>query len=194
MDEAVRGLQNVEESLDEVQNMLSKAEERVAWYEKAVREGEHGAGEGLDERDILNGASAHVAIAFAISSLFYVYLRTQGIDTNNHPIMDEIGRVKITYGKVRAAVARLDASEDLVPESPAVGGAAPESVDVVCAEDDKEDVGDKERENEEVSRKREKVEDGENDTQDERGSKKRKKNERKKQKKSNSRKSKTSSS
>lgn len=70
--------ENLKESMDQVHSTLNSLLE-------LRNKGEFSATDKI-EFDIFT--------AFLTNSLYYVYLRTQGVDTSNHPIMHELQRVK----------------------------------------------------------------------------------------------------
>merc|ERR1712196_405219 len=51
----------------------------------------------------LEAAKLSVVGAFAINTLFYIYLKTQGVDPAQHPVMQELDRVKSYFKKIREA-------------------------------------------------------------------------------------------
>merc|ERR1712205_219242 len=48
----------------------------------------------------LEAAKLHVVGAFAINTLFYIYLKTQGVSPADHPVKDEMERVKGYFKKI----------------------------------------------------------------------------------------------
>ena len=61
----------------------------------------------------LDSARLHLMIAYTVNSLFWMYLRTQGMDAHSHPVRAELERVKKALRKVKeaeqsAAAARAD--------------------------------------------------------------------------------------
>eukprot|EP01102_Stenamoeba_stenopodia_P003330 TRINITY_DN13284_c0_g1_i1.p1 TRINITY_DN13284_c0_g1~~TRINITY_DN13284_c0_g1_i1.p1 ORF type:complete len:222 (-),score=63.47 TRINITY_DN13284_c0_g1_i1:45-710(-) len=46
-------------------------------------------------------AKLNVAISYAINTLFYLLLKTQGASTRKHPVMKELERVKLYIGKLK---------------------------------------------------------------------------------------------
>eukprot|EP00658_Telonema_sp_P-2_P053599 TRINITY_DN4217_c0_g1_i5.p1 TRINITY_DN4217_c0_g1~~TRINITY_DN4217_c0_g1_i5.p1 ORF type:complete len:199 (-),score=72.29 TRINITY_DN4217_c0_g1_i5:263-859(-) len=53
------------------------------------------------ELPALEAAKLHVVGAFAINTLFYVFLKTQGVDPTTHPVKQEMDRVKAYFKKIR---------------------------------------------------------------------------------------------
>ena len=49
----------------------------------------------------LEVARMHLMVSYTINSLFYVYLKTQGLPTANHPVLEELERVKAYIRKVK---------------------------------------------------------------------------------------------
>jgi exosome complex protein LRP1 len=54
----------------------------------------------LDEEEV---ARLNIVLSFAMTSLFYIFLRTQGISTANHPVKKELARVQAYIGKLKSA-------------------------------------------------------------------------------------------
>jgi len=63
----------------------------------------------------LESARLHLMVAYTVNTLFYMYLKTQGITATNHPVMAELERVKTYIRKVKdvtkATQATVEASE-----------------------------------------------------------------------------------
>lgn len=53
-----------------------------------------GAEESLDA---LSKARLHITLCYTVNSLFCMYLRTQGVDPNTHPVSEEISRVQDAF-------------------------------------------------------------------------------------------------
>mmetsp|Transcript_38820 Transcript_38820/g.62201 ORF Transcript_38820/g.62201 Transcript_38820/m.62201 type:complete len:88 (+) Transcript_38820:176-439(+) len=49
----------------------------------------------------MESATLHTSLAFTINSLFHMYLKTEGVDTKNHPIKQELDRVKKYIKRVK---------------------------------------------------------------------------------------------
>ena len=45
----------------------------------------------------------NAALAYTVNSLFFMYLKTRGVETKDHAIKSEIDRVKKYFGKIKAA-------------------------------------------------------------------------------------------
>mmetsp|Transcript_10302 Transcript_10302/g.20758 ORF Transcript_10302/g.20758 Transcript_10302/m.20758 type:complete len:182 (+) Transcript_10302:94-639(+) len=87
-------------------------DERLNAFENAIRAIEQGLQPVLEEASVgsadggdvdtrLREAEVHVALAYTLNSLFYMFLRTQGVDASQHPVREEIDRVKIAYAKLQ---------------------------------------------------------------------------------------------
>ncbi|KAJ3336605.1 hypothetical protein HDU93_002528 [Gonapodya sp. JEL0774] len=50
----------------------------------------------------LDRAKLNISIASAIDTLVFIYLRTQGINPKEHPVIKELERIKLYVGKVKA--------------------------------------------------------------------------------------------
>ena len=59
----------------------------------------------------LESARLHLMVAYTINTLFYMYLKTQGIPSANHPVLAELERIKGYIRKVRAASQEAEASQ-----------------------------------------------------------------------------------
>jgi len=46
-------------------------------------------------------AKLNIVMAYAINALFYVYLRTQGCNPNDHPVKQELERIKLYIQKIK---------------------------------------------------------------------------------------------
>eukprot|EP01121_Diplochlamys_sp_Union-15-3_P018995 TRINITY_DN7044_c0_g1_i1.p1 TRINITY_DN7044_c0_g1~~TRINITY_DN7044_c0_g1_i1.p1 ORF type:complete len:165 (-),score=32.24 TRINITY_DN7044_c0_g1_i1:10-504(-) len=46
-------------------------------------------------------AKLNIVLAYSLNSLFYMYLRTQGISPMNHPVKDELERIKVYINKIK---------------------------------------------------------------------------------------------
>ena len=53
----------------------------------------------------LEAARIHLMVAYTINTLFYMYLRTQGVSPADHPIQEELERVKAYIRKLKQAAA-----------------------------------------------------------------------------------------
>ncbi|XP_071498865.1 nuclear nucleic acid-binding protein C1D-like [Diadema antillarum] len=51
--------------------------------------------------DVLDKAKLQLVSAYAINSLFWMYLCTQGVDPRQHPIKQELRRIQEYMGKVK---------------------------------------------------------------------------------------------
>ncbi|CAN8064815.1 unnamed protein product [Agarophyton chilense] len=54
-----------------------------------------------EDLDPLSRARMHIALAYAVNSLFCMYLRTQGIEPSTHPVAEEIARVQDAFMRMR---------------------------------------------------------------------------------------------
>eukprot|EP00761_Pharyngomonas_kirbyi_P012269 gb/GECH01012296.1/.p1 GENE.gb/GECH01012296.1/~~gb/GECH01012296.1/.p1 ORF type:complete len:169 (+),score=33.52 gb/GECH01012296.1/:1-507(+) len=74
-----------------------------------------------DNLDPLKRAKLHVTMAYTVNTLFFMYLRTQGIDPKDHPVSSEIERVKSYMQKVGKAEDNLNAKRSLYVDKEAAG-------------------------------------------------------------------------
>lgn len=54
-----------------------------------------------DDLDAMTRARLHISLCYSANSLFCMYLRTQGIDPETHPVADEITRVQEAFMRMR---------------------------------------------------------------------------------------------
>lgn len=53
--------------------------------------------------DSLEKAKLDVTLAYVVHDLIWIYLKTVGVDPATHPVMEELGRVKEYFDKLKAA-------------------------------------------------------------------------------------------
>ncbi|KAH3758159.1 nuclear nucleic acid-binding protein C1D [Pelomyxa schiedti] len=99
--------EDVTHTLTEVDDTISKLESQLEpLFEVSLQE--------LKEKlQPVDQAKLHMTLAYAINSLFYMFLKTQGVSTQNHPVVAEMGRIKEYFEKLkdltnRAKAARID--------------------------------------------------------------------------------------
>ncbi|XP_028513178.1 nuclear nucleic acid-binding protein C1D [Exaiptasia diaphana] len=63
-----------------------------------------------DQLDPIECAKLDLVVAYAINSMFWMFLITQGIDPKNHPVRQELDRIKKYMGKVKDAKEKKQAS------------------------------------------------------------------------------------
>ena len=91
----MRGVQNARRALDHIEQSLGPLLE-------------------LDRKQVvssltpLENAELNLALAYAVDSLFYVWLRSKNRATEDHPVKTELGKVKLYMDKVKKAKAALD--------------------------------------------------------------------------------------
>ena len=99
----------------------------------------------------LEVARMHLMVSYTINSLFYVYLKTQGLPTANHPVLEELERVKAYIRKVKEVsqaqaqsrgVASEAAAQRVISDTLAgTSGRAPAAAASTPMEDEDEDDG-----------------------------------------------------
>ena len=95
----MRGVQNARRALDHIEQSLGPLLE-------------------LDRKQVvssltpLENAELNLALAYAVDSLFYVWLRAKNCATEDHPVKKELGKVKLYMDKVKKAKAALDGTAD----------------------------------------------------------------------------------
>jgi hypothetical protein len=75
--------------------------------------------EQVDSLPLLDRAKFYVTLTYAIDSLIFCYLRTRGANVKDHPVMQELERVKNYIRKVNAAE-QAPTDRNLVVDQPAV--------------------------------------------------------------------------
>ena len=86
----------------EVADAVSKFEAAVADIEVHVRRLRAAPwAEMVNSLGPLESARMHLMVAYTVNTLFYMYLKTQGHPTANHPVREELERVKEYIRKVK---------------------------------------------------------------------------------------------
>ncbi|XP_035682634.1 nuclear nucleic acid-binding protein C1D-like [Branchiostoma floridae] len=57
--------------------------------------------EDVEKLESLDQAKLHLTAVYAINSLFWIYLTTQGIDPKDHPIKNELDRIRSYMNRVK---------------------------------------------------------------------------------------------
>mmetsp|Transcript_7668 Transcript_7668/g.11376 ORF Transcript_7668/g.11376 Transcript_7668/m.11376 type:complete len:159 (-) Transcript_7668:243-719(-) len=92
LSELVRtNLQRFSETLDTVEKSLKPVVELVQDEEE------------MEKMPAADKARAHIALSYAANSLFYLYLKTQGMDPSQHPVREELERVKQAFIRLSKA-------------------------------------------------------------------------------------------
>ncbi|KAJ6247198.1 sun-cor steroid hormone receptor co-repressor [Anaeramoeba flamelloides] len=86
--EILESLQNFESSLNECEKTLQPILS-------------HSLTEISSTLNPLEQAKLNMSLAYTINSLYFMYLKTQGIDPKNHPVKKEIERVKMYIKKIK---------------------------------------------------------------------------------------------
>lgn len=68
-----------------------------------------------DELDAMSRARLHISLCYSVNSLFCMYLRTQGIDPETHPVADEITRIQEAFMRMRKVEAGQSADHQPPP-------------------------------------------------------------------------------
>ncbi|CBZ50268.1 putative nuclear DNA-binding protein [Neospora caninum Liverpool] len=71
---------------------------------KAIRTAEDGEEQPFEKLTALEVAQFHLALAFASSSLFFAYLKTQGYDVKAHPVSQDLLRVRQYMRKAASVI------------------------------------------------------------------------------------------
>lgn len=90
---------HLEDSLELFDTALKSVEEKLEPVLSLLSE-KHG--EGTAREAPLDEAENLVALAYTLNSLFFMFLRTAGVDASKHPVREELDRVKSVYLKVKA--------------------------------------------------------------------------------------------
>lgn len=67
----------------------------------------------------LEVARMHLMVSYTINTLFYVYLKTQGLPTASHPVLEELERVKAYIRKVKEVSQAQAQARGAAPEAAA---------------------------------------------------------------------------
>lgn len=89
---------DIANSVSEFEASLSKVETLIATLQERPWAKVCGP-----ETPPLDSARLHLMIAYAANSLFWIYLRTQGVKVQNHPVKAELERIKVALRKVKEA-------------------------------------------------------------------------------------------
>lgn len=65
----------------------------------------------------LQSAKLDLVVAYAINSMFWMYLTTQGVNPRQHPVKSELDRIKKYMGKVKEATEKKEASARIDKEA-----------------------------------------------------------------------------
>ena len=65
----------------------------------------------------LEVARMHLMVSYTVNSLFYVYLKTQGLPTAGHPVLEELERVKAYIRKVKEVSQAQAQARGVAPEA-----------------------------------------------------------------------------
>mmetsp|Transcript_18230 Transcript_18230/g.31602 ORF Transcript_18230/g.31602 Transcript_18230/m.31602 type:complete len:181 (-) Transcript_18230:167-709(-) len=111
LDEVVTAL---ESQLTELEDFIPVILANTQQYNAYLHDEKYQLSEDVETRKLkhFEGAVAYLGHAFAINSLFYTYLRTQGVDGGHEPLQEELSRIKNTY----AQVVNIQKSLELVAE------------------------------------------------------------------------------
>mmetsp|Transcript_43721 Transcript_43721/g.106883 ORF Transcript_43721/g.106883 Transcript_43721/m.106883 type:complete len:156 (+) Transcript_43721:205-672(+) len=91
---------------DEVQAALSSCEESMGALEEVLEPLLSTPWEVLTARlDAMEKAKLNLMMAYAVNSLYFIYLKTQGTKTEEHPITEELARIKTYMAKIKEAAA-----------------------------------------------------------------------------------------
>ncbi|RDD40729.1 Nuclear nucleic acid-binding protein C1D [Trichoplax sp. H2] len=56
----------------------------------------------IDKLELLDQAKAYLVVTYAMNSLYWMYLNTQGISPKDHPVKQELDRIRTYMNKVQA--------------------------------------------------------------------------------------------
>lgn len=83
-------------SVTELKESLANVKSQVAVVDKLNSLTDMDATLGLK-----SSAELNISLAFAISSMYFMMMKTKGISTANHPIKEDLARIKQYVGKIR---------------------------------------------------------------------------------------------
>ncbi|GAM27058.1 hypothetical protein SAMD00019534_102330 [Acytostelium subglobosum LB1] len=79
---------DLESDIGEFEGLLDKIENQLEPYFK------HSLKDHQDELSPLQAAQLDISVAYALNSLFYMYLQTQGVSPHGHQVKGELDRIK----------------------------------------------------------------------------------------------------
>eukprot|EP01113_Clastostelium_recurvatum_P024601 TRINITY_DN2936_c0_g1_i2.p1 TRINITY_DN2936_c0_g1~~TRINITY_DN2936_c0_g1_i2.p1 ORF type:complete len:199 (+),score=50.94 TRINITY_DN2936_c0_g1_i2:163-759(+) len=86
---------DLQSSLASFEKTLSSLEESLTpFFNESLKDQ-------LSHLSPIDAAKLNIVMAYAINTLFYMYLKTQGTDTSDHPVIKELDRVKVYINKVK---------------------------------------------------------------------------------------------
>mmetsp|Transcript_9594 Transcript_9594/g.14378 ORF Transcript_9594/g.14378 Transcript_9594/m.14378 type:complete len:125 (+) Transcript_9594:32-406(+) len=94
----------MEDEVEEVLESFDELEEAVKKIEDHIKKiGKFPLKQLSNSIAPLESAKLHGSLAFALDSLFFMYLKTQGVSTKDHPIKKELDRIKKYIRKIENA-------------------------------------------------------------------------------------------
>lgn len=69
-----------------------------------------------EQLDPMSTARLHITLTYTVNSLFCMYLRTQGIDPETHPVSDELTRIQQAFMRMRKVEAGQSADYKAPPD------------------------------------------------------------------------------
>ena len=87
-DEVKKALDNFDKALDNIEKVVKP------FVKNPVKDV-------IPKLEPLENAKLNVAISYSLNSLFYMYLKTQGSNPNNHPVKQDLERVKRYMEKIK---------------------------------------------------------------------------------------------
>lgn len=106
--------QRAETSLSKFSHGLDQVEQTLRPVLKSLDELRASGNE--EDLDSMSRARMHISLAYAVNTLFCMYLRTQGVDPATHPVSDEIGRVQDAFMQMRKVEAGLSVDHQRQPD------------------------------------------------------------------------------
>jgi len=91
--------ESLPELLETLSSRLSETESSLS----VLLDGSASLSEAVESLPVLDRAKFFVTLAYAIDSLIFCYIRTKGASFKDHPVMQELERVKNYIRKVNAA-------------------------------------------------------------------------------------------
>ena len=101
----------MDQTLEDLRTQLSQLEDALA----PMLEGGQDAIKDVRERHgPEKAAETQLALGYAVNALFFVYLKTQGVDPQTHPVKEELARIREYMKKLKMSAAGKKAKEGML--------------------------------------------------------------------------------
>ncbi|KAL0489981.1 exosome complex protein LRP1 [Acrasis kona] len=93
----------------EVQNNVNIFDQSLTTIESLLKPLSQQTKKSMKQMDAEKRAKLSICCAYTVNTLFYMYLKTQGIDPSTHPCRKEIQRIQTYMQKLREKQAKIEA-------------------------------------------------------------------------------------